>query len=124
MLRSMFLAAPVLARGASWKCPVGSARCAVSEDAAASWSAAALCRFAIYAQKTVLTLLAPKPKRQRAGALQKLRHVVAPPRGRCADAPRSTALSHMSLPAGGLKGYEQEMARRYESNRASVVSAQ
>ncbi len=60
---------------------------AVSEDAAASWSAAALCRFAIYAQKTVLTLLAPKPKRQRAGALQKLRHVVAPPRGRCADAP-------------------------------------
>jgi hypothetical protein len=38
----------------------------VSEDAAASWSAAALCRFAIYAQKTVLTLLAPKPKRQRA----------------------------------------------------------
>ena len=37
---------------------------AVSEDAAASWSAAALCRFAIYAQKTVLTLLAPKPKRQ------------------------------------------------------------
>src|SRR6476620_9983821 len=60
---------------------------AVSEDAAASWSAAALCRFAIYAQKTVLTLLAPKPKRQRAAALQKLRHVVAPPRGRCADAP-------------------------------------
>src|SRR6478736_1139406 len=60
---------------------------AVSEDAAASWSAAGLCRFAIYAQKTVLTLLAPKPKRQRAGALQKLRHVVAPPRGRCADAP-------------------------------------
>ncbi|HXI54188.1 MAG TPA: hypothetical protein VNH84_21900, partial [Candidatus Saccharimonadales bacterium] len=45
-------------------------------------------RFAIYAKKTVLTLLAPKPKRQppslryggpgRAGALQKLRHVVAP----------------------------------------------
>src|SRR5580765_943310 len=62
---------------------------AVSEDAAASWSAAALCRFAIYAQKTVLTHLAPKPKRQRAGALQKLRHVVAPPRGRCADAPTS-----------------------------------
>src|SRR5580765_7198706 len=62
---------------------------AVSEDAAASWSAAALCRFAIYAQKTVLTLLAPKPKRQppslryggpgRAGALQKLRHVVVHP---------------------------------------------
>ncbi|HXI53702.1 MAG TPA: hypothetical protein VNH84_19445, partial [Candidatus Saccharimonadales bacterium] len=50
------------------------------------------CRFAIYAQKTVLTLLAPKPKRQRAGALQKLRHVVAPPQGRCANAPvRSSA---------------------------------
>ena len=72
----------------------------VSEDASASWSAAAMCRFAIYAQKTVLTLLAPKPNRQppslryggprRAGALQKLRHVVAPPRGRCANAPSRT----------------------------------
>src|SRR5580765_8184793 len=63
---------------------------AVSEDAAASWSAAALCRFAIYAQKTVLTFLAPKPKRQRAGALQKLRHVAAPQRGQCANAPCRT----------------------------------
>jgi hypothetical protein len=59
----------------------------VSADASASWSAAALCRFAIYAKKTVLTLLAPKPKRQRAGALQRLRHVVAPPRGQYANAP-------------------------------------
>src|SRR6476660_1174324 len=70
---------------------------AVSEDAAASWSAAGLCRFAIYAQKTVLTLLAPKPKRQRAGALQKLRHVVAPPRGRRADAPKRGRLGRTGL---------------------------
>src|SRR5580765_7391509 len=62
--------------------------CAVPEDASASWSAAGLCRFAIYAKKTVLTLLAPKPKRQRPAALQKLRHVVAPPRGQCANAPK------------------------------------
>src|SRR5580765_6210674 len=73
----------------------------VPEDAAAAWSAAGLCRFAIYAQRTVLTLIGPKPKRQRAGALQKLRHVVAPPRGRCANAPCAHSAQKFGLDLPG-----------------------